>query len=519
MENQLRNQEENGVNAQLLQHRDSNMINPYQKNRNVYTKKSNILLGLSIFLIVLSTILNILFQNTIFNTSLDVQQSIQKNMDVEFLKFLMNIISNFVNPTIVIGLLILIFAFSRKKFEILNFLLYFAFVSYICSIMKTLFASPRPYWVGNKVSQWEWVCYQEYGNPSGHSLLGPIFYEFILRNYILRKINKENKLARVAATIGIITLVALILFCRLYLGMHALNQVFYGLIIGISLIILYRLYFEITIKRVLLYLVRCNIDNSKKPKACVYILSVFLLCLILCINIYILQDTVKDKSNENQWEIQIEDKCNIKELDPLKAFYNRCFIDCSGVCICFSLMLGFLYSKHPEFLLGRYSNQSNVFLRSLVITISSLVFIVGFILLPTGEMVFLKFFFQSIGVFAAGFCLIYLAPILLFKYNLVQPIHKELQSELTEELSTEKKHPKIYQNQKESQEGDRFSINANFENNHKNSGDDYEDHDIDFQNTYDLYKPQNTSNGTKSLQNDKNEQQQNNEKRASKEIN
>ncbi|KAL4494585.1 hypothetical protein ABPG72_004487 [Tetrahymena utriculariae] len=519
MENQLRNKEENGVNALLLIHRDSNMINPYQKNRNIYTKKSNILLGLSILLIVLSTILNILFQNTIFNTSLDVQQSIQKNMKSEFLKFFMNIISNFVNPTIVVGLLILIFAFSRKKFEILNFLLYFAFVSYVCSIMKTLFASPRPYWVGNKVNQWEWVCYQEYGNPSGHSLLGPIFYEFILRNYILRKINKENKLARVAATVGIITLVALILFCRLYLGMHALNQVFYGLIIGISLIVLYRFYFEITIKRVLLYLVRCNIDNSKKPKACVYILSAFLLCLILCINIYILQDTVKDKSNENQWEIQIEDKCDLNELDPLKAFYNRCFIDCSGVCICFSLMLGFLYSKHPEFLLGRYSNQSNVFLRSLVITITSLILMVGFILLPTGEIVFLKFFFQSIGIFAAGFSLIYLAPILLFKYNLVQPIHKELQSELTNEISKEQKYAKSNKNQQGSQEADRFSINSNLDSKNQNFGDDYEDHDIDFQNTYDLYKPKNTGNGRNTHQIEQSEQQSNKEKRASNEIN
>lgn len=63
-----------------------------------------------------------------------------------------------------------------------------------------------------------------------------------------------------------------------------------------------------------------------------------------------------DKENENKWEVKIIDKCNLKEMDPLKAFYNRCFIDCSGVCICFSLMIGFLYSNHPEFLLGRFTN-------------------------------------------------------------------------------------------------------------------------------------------------------------------
>lgn len=72
-------------------------------------------------------------------------------MNNEFLRVFMNLISNLVHPTFVVASLITIFAFSRRKFEILNFLIYFALVSYVSSILKTLFASPRPYWVGSDV--------------------------------------------------------------------------------------------------------------------------------------------------------------------------------------------------------------------------------------------------------------------------------------------------------------------------------------------------------------------------------
>lgn len=127
------------------------MINPYRRNRNVYTCVNQVIIGGSVFAIVSSTILSILLENIIFENTLEIQAKMQSALNNKVLGFIMNVIANTVHPMIVVGILVAIFAFSRKKFEILNFLLYFAIVSYLCSIAKTLFASPRPYWVGKNI--------------------------------------------------------------------------------------------------------------------------------------------------------------------------------------------------------------------------------------------------------------------------------------------------------------------------------------------------------------------------------
>lgn len=124
----------------------------------------------------------------------------------------------------------------------------------------------------------------------------------------------------------------------------------------------------------------------------------------------------------------------MESVDPLKAFFSRCFIDCSGICICFALLLGFLYSNRPEFLIGRYIAHSNLFVRSLVIGGSSLLSILAFIIIPT-EQVGMKFALQSMGIFTSGLCLISLAPFILFDSKMVLPLHKHLHEELIEELN------------------------------------------------------------------------------------
>jgi len=67
----------------------------------------------------------------------------------------------------------------------------------------------------------EWICYAEFGNPSGHSFLAPILYDYYLTLFFGKYIKKL--LTKVFAITFTVLLTLLQLFSRLYLGMHALN--------------------------------------------------------------------------------------------------------------------------------------------------------------------------------------------------------------------------------------------------------------------------------------------------------
>jgi hypothetical protein len=127
----------------------------------------------------------------------------------------------------------------------------------------------------------------EYGNPSGHSMLGPMIYEFFLSNFFLSRgshssssshsknkglaadddrssnpaiNNSSKKLIRIAMVIFYIFLMATIFFCRIFLGMHAYNQVFLGSTTGIYCIFIYRIFLERYISQIIVFL---TIDDKQ----------------------------------------------------------------------------------------------------------------------------------------------------------------------------------------------------------------------------------------------------------------
>lgn len=65
-----------------------------------------------------------------------------------------------------VAILVIVFAFSKDKIKILSFLIFFAFSTYIATIIKALLGDPRPFWVDPNIKELDWICYKEYGNPS-----------------------------------------------------------------------------------------------------------------------------------------------------------------------------------------------------------------------------------------------------------------------------------------------------------------------------------------------------------------
>jgi membrane-associated phospholipid phosphatase len=110
------------------------------------------------------------------------------------------------------------------------------------SVNLDLYRQPRPYWLSSEVKMLEWTCYTEYGNPSGHSALVIVLLDFLVRFGCRwsKKFENLQILWYILVFIGQIV----VMFSRLYLGMHSLNQILVGFMIGAYSLVPYYIYIE-----------------------------------------------------------------------------------------------------------------------------------------------------------------------------------------------------------------------------------------------------------------------------------
>ena len=109
---------------------------------------------------------------------------------------------------------------------------------YLNGILKLLHHDPRPFFVVEDIKAIMWN--KSYGNPSGHSMyftsvfpwLVVILFELIKRNW--RMTAKTKILIGVLLFIAIL-IISLSIFGRVYLGVHSLDQILYGSLMGTSI--------------------------------------------------------------------------------------------------------------------------------------------------------------------------------------------------------------------------------------------------------------------------------------------
>lgn len=88
----------------------------------------------------------------------------------------------------------------------------------------------------------EWTCYTEFGCPSGHSMMGIILLEFMLRFFARVHKCVNNYIGIFYVLVMVMEL--LVMFSRVILGMHSLNQVLFGLMLGLYSSVPYYLFIE-----------------------------------------------------------------------------------------------------------------------------------------------------------------------------------------------------------------------------------------------------------------------------------
>lgn len=81
-------------------------------------------------------VLNITSYGALFDVSLRVMPEMQKDIGSEGLTIFMNIVSNIFNPTVCAGYIILIYVLTCRKLDILVFLVWFTFLSFVLSLLK-----------------------------------------------------------------------------------------------------------------------------------------------------------------------------------------------------------------------------------------------------------------------------------------------------------------------------------------------------------------------------------------------
>lgn len=143
--------------------------------------------------------------------------------------------------------------------------------------LKQAFRDPRPFWYDPSIALSEELTY---GFPSNHSLVPPVMY-FVIADWV-----RKSWFWLLSSV-----LILLIMFSRVYLGVHDVPDVILGFLIGMIILGLYLMWRRSFIKRF-----NNRILGQK-------LLAVFLLCLFFVIVVAVILLVIGDPVIENPaWE-------------------------------------------------------------------------------------------------------------------------------------------------------------------------------------------------------------------------
>ena len=104
-------------------------------------------------------------------------------------------------------------------------------------LLKQLFQESRPFWFDDRIHNWEWDCSKSFGSPSGH-----VSKTILLLVPLVSDVTGFGSFYQ-----GLIFMTAMAViqpFSRMYLGVHSLNQVLFGLTLGLILLTAYRYVYQ-----------------------------------------------------------------------------------------------------------------------------------------------------------------------------------------------------------------------------------------------------------------------------------
>ena len=241
--------------------------------------------------VIASVVGELFYRQPLFDESIDFELKWRQNA-WGFTKTSYNIITNLGGEYGLILYLIIIYFFFplTKSF---CFMIGVIACTYLDNIMKLWYHDPRPFWEESKLHS---NCDGGFGNPSGHSFISTFTYLGVYKLLSQTKIVSKNIWVEMTLFVFCVLMIIGIVLSRVILGMHSLDQVFYGCSLGLAV---YFLLFHI------LYMQNMKVETFAKlftsVQNLIIITAIFFISLLSLLLSYLLIDftAVTDKYKES----------------------------------------------------------------------------------------------------------------------------------------------------------------------------------------------------------------------------
>jgi len=433
-------------------------------------------------------LLEISFRDQIYSTSAEFAMYLQQNFPQTPVVWFFKFMSFFGTPSLLVPLLLILFASEAKKFLTMKVTIYLCFVGYTISVIKSIYRNPRPYWIyPSNPSLPGYVApgiipmehYAEYGNPSGHAFLVTAFYGYLYYVFLYKRAvgysgiarderslslssgspmveipngarkqateDEEEQIQEPAQTGGELELeiqlpeqypkekvhqskwypiskalyfmlVFFVCLCRIYLGMHSLNQVLLGATLGsYSLFII--IYYVDPLLDTFFKSIRTKALENKIVIAALLLTSYIILSII---PIVIFMNNEKSSAQEwNTWWKVVQ-----TEVNPPKFTFAhiKCFMDCGALGIGFGVVFALMASHNNYLERGlKFSALTNtaILLRILVFGLTVVLTAGLLFMIPTGENWVMRYIVNSnLAALVGAYCAIRIAPMAYAKFGL-----------------------------------------------------------------------------------------------------
>ena len=384
-----------------------------KKSKNNFMFLNNIKIVLVLFYFPLIIWSESLYSNYLFEISIPFQEKIQKEEKYKILLKICKILSIFGKDKFYLFLFGIVFLLMPLNYSFLV-LQSIVYSNYCTNTLKMIYQSDRPNWRSEYLT---FSCNYGYGNPSGHSFASICLY-LSLAHIFVTYYKIKGKLKNVIFIL-LILFSFLIISSRFILAAHSLDQVLYGLTLGLGLyfiliyIIGYHKYSSIDFFQ--------HIRNKKVYNIYIYFHTLLFIFTIL---VYFKSDT-KDHSDLEK-SIFNGVRCKIK--NPISKYKNDALFQ--SLCIVsligaqYGINLLFKILKNNNYIINfsiiewNKSDIKKFMLRIPVVLFSSIAIILYFII-PKNFPLLMIFILKSgvpffLGMLGINFIGIYLCIYLKF---------------------------------------------------------------------------------------------------------
>jgi len=227
----------------------------------------------------------------------------------------------------------------RTAFLIFNLL----FCTCAVGILKMLYANPRPYFESDEIlsvsAEGGW------GNPSGHSFTAVCFILSFWKIFFQIQSLKEKENLKKASFFLAVGIIFAILFSRLLIGAHSLNQIIFGGLLGFAAFYFYFYVLEIDTENPEQFLEFVKLEENNFKKIYVILLTNFFLICISLVFYFLHKDTV----HELAYLARLNKKFIDAPLTPYKVLQNEGLYgfatSLGNICI----FLGVFFELHYTF--------------------------------------------------------------------------------------------------------------------------------------------------------------------------